>query len=76
MALKKFILEERNYSPVQGIPSPSQLIIPALTLAIKNEFSSKVEQVPGKAVEGTREQAQNLGRRSGFQFWFHHFLSK
>ena len=44
MALRKFILEERNYSPVQGIPLPRQLITPALTLAIKNEFSSKVTQ--------------------------------
>ena len=44
MALRKFILEEGNYSPVQGTPSPRQLIIPALILAIKTEFSSKVTQ--------------------------------
>ena len=45
IALRKFILEERNYSPVQptigilgGIPSPSQLIISAPTLAIDMNF--------------------------------------
>lgn len=46
------------------------------TLSVKGSVGLwKMEQASGKAVVGYLEGAQNLGRRSGFEFWLHHFLS-